>query len=197
MSTIESYLDELTNETDKKIARFTNDQVRVVIGDLERTGLSEVQVHWAETDDRVCSVGMTLSDEPMIKMLIALSPATRRQLAACLVGEQGAENRELADSVLQEIGNIFGTAIANVLAAQWEIPVRTSTPEVTEDMAGALIGSVLASMPMIGDSVLQMRAHFRIKGEETACQIHLFFDEESAPALPSDPVASLEQQGKE
>ncbi len=180
MDALAQHLADLAARTDEKVAALSGGRLRGEPGTAAWVLLPEATGGWCDGDRPVVSVGMTLVERPALRMLMLFADEARAAVATAVAGPRGAEDAALANSVLQEIGNIFGTAVANALATHLGEAVRTSTPEVAEDMAEALVGATLVSMPEIGDRVLALGARLRCGAQELPCRVHLFL--EDAPA---------------
>jgi hypothetical protein len=170
-------LADLAGRTDGKVAGLTGGRIRVDAGTPRRVPLDAIAGQWENTDRPVVSVGMTLMERPTLRLLMLFDGEARDAIAEAVLGARAASDRALADSVIQEVGNIFGTAVANALAAGFDEPVRTSTPELAQDMVGSLVGATLVTLPDVGDEVLMLGARLRRGTDELPCRIHLFLEE--------------------
>ena len=61
---------------------------------------------------------------------------------------------EMAQSALGEVGNIVASAFLNELGDAIDCPIQPSPPQVIEEIAGALLDSVLTEVAMQGGQML-------------------------------------------
>ena len=100
-----------------------------------------------KADDRVIGVYLLFSGDTSGQILLAFTPQTAFELIDMAMGvEPGTTNSlgEMERSVLGEMGNIVGTFFLNGVADCVGLRLMPSPPVVVEDMAGAVIGSMLA-----------------------------------------------------
>jgi chemotaxis protein CheY-P-specific phosphatase CheC len=188
MKIIEEIMHNVFSAADGNLNRLTAGRMRVKYEGCQYSSLEEITSLDGGEEDIVSGVGMTLMASPTLMMLMVFTPEARLGAARILLGEGGLSNAELVDSVLQEIGNIFGSALANGLAKYLDEPVKTSPPEVAMDMAGSMLASIVGSVPDLGDEILLLNMRLETGDSDSACGIHIFFDEklrEKIDALPS------------
>jgi chemotaxis protein CheC len=127
---------------------------QMVSKDFKITALSieEVSTRNASTligkaDDTVIGVYLLFSGNTSGQILLAFKPQTAYELVDMAMGVASGSTTGLGEmerSVLGEMGNIVGTFFLNGVADCVGLRLMPSPPAVVEDMAGALIGSVLA-----------------------------------------------------
>lgn len=86
---------------------------------------------------------------------------------------QGKIRDEFAVSALKEIGNIMCGCYLNVLAAFVRRKLMHSVPQVSNDMLGAVMDSVLVDLSMESDYALVLETAFTLGRDE--CKGFLFF----------------------
>ncbi|MEO0248556.1 MAG: chemotaxis protein CheC [candidate division WOR-3 bacterium] len=86
---------------------------------------------------------------------------------------QGKIRDEFAVSVLKEIGNIMCGCYMNALAAFVRKKLMHSVPQVSNDMLGAVMDSVLVDLSMESDYALVLETAFTLGRDE--CKGFLFF----------------------
>jgi chemotaxis protein CheC len=69
-------------------------------------------------------------------------------------------------SMLGEVGNILGTNYINVLAEMVGWKLEPAPPQVSEDMLGALLGSVMASQGVDVETVLILDSALEVEDEQ-------------------------------
>jgi chemotaxis protein CheY-P-specific phosphatase CheC len=165
------------SEAGWKVHRLSAGRLRVATGAGRLMPLEAFTDVMGRPEEETVTVSMTLATSPPLELLLCLTPEARDRVAARVAGGMDPIDPPLADSVLQEVGNIFGTAIANGLARRMAITVRTSTPEVRTDMAGAVIGSVLGQMGAGSDRVALLDVKFLTRAAVSGCSVFLFLDD--------------------
>lgn len=177
MKKIAEYLKVTMDQMVDSLAKLSGGRIGIASGKTRTVSLSELGDALGGPERRISAVGMSLSESSRLKLLIVMGTQTRTKLASILIGEKGVDNKALVASALREISNIIGTAVANDLAKRLGKSIRTSAPEIIEDMLGAVIGEVVSDFAYIHDSVLLLGASLTIDNEVTDCLLALFFDE--------------------
>jgi len=87
--------------------------------------------------------------------------------AQTLTGVYGLDpHSEDGRSMLQEVGNIVGTSYINVLAQMTGMELEPAPPQVTHDMLGAILASVLLGRGEDLDVALVLDSALRVEDEE-------------------------------
>ena len=74
--------------------------------------------------------------------------------------EDGPEFSEMEESALQEVGNIITGAYLNALASFTNMKIISSAPQLSVDMAGAILSVPAIEFGMIGDKLLLIQTQF-------------------------------------
>lgn len=69
-------------------------------------------------------------------------------------------------SMLAEVGNILGTSYINVLAGMTGMALEPAPPQVTHDMLGAILASVLVGRGEDLEIALVLDSHLQVEGED-------------------------------
>jgi chemotaxis protein CheC len=86
-----------------------------------------------------------------------------------MCGMLGVEaHSDMAESALQEIGNIVGTSYINALAEMTGMALEPTPPATATDMLGAMVQSVLAERAGASDVALLLDSELRVEGEDCA-----------------------------
>lgn len=112
----------------------------------------------------------------VVDMLLDVPPGTTRELD------------EIAISALAETGNVCGTSFLNALSDRTGLRIVPTTPMVVNDMAGAILESVVSELYVNGDEVLIVETGFN---EDVPGHFMLMPDQDSMAKL----VAALEAIG--
>ena len=73
---------------------------------------------------------------------------------------------EMACSALGEVGNITAAAFLNELGDAVGIPIHPTPPQVMQDLAGALLNSILAEVAALGGDVMVVETVFYEQAEQ-------------------------------
>jgi chemotaxis protein CheC len=94
----------------------------------------------------------------------------REEDAAMACGLLGVEpGSEYAASAVGEIGNILGASYVTALGTMTGLALEPSTPDVVEDMLGAIVASVVAAGASESDVALVLDSALTVEGE--ACRL--------------------------
>ena len=75
-------------------------------------------------------------------------------------GSEGDEFNEMELSALREVGNIITGAYLNALSGLTNLCIYPSTPELTVDMAGAILSVPAIQFGIQGDQILLIQNNF-------------------------------------
>ncbi len=107
----------------------------------------------------------------LVDQLLELEPGTTQELD------------ELGRSALGEVGNITASSFLNELGDAVKIELHLSPPEVVEELAGALLNSVLADVASLGGDILILETVFIEAGSQVKGFVLLTPDPESLTVL--------------
>jgi chemotaxis protein CheC len=79
-----------------------------------------------------------------------------------------AAGTEIGDSALREIGNIVGTSYLNALAAVTGLRLTPGLPQLSRDMLGAIVATLLAETSGAEDLALVLDSELDVSGEPCA-----------------------------
>lgn len=109
------------------------------------------------------AIYLSISGAASGHMLIIYHPQTAFELIDMLLEQPQGTTQELGEmeeSVLGEIGNVFGSFFLNALADATDLDLRVSPPTVMLDMAGAILDAVLAEVMLEMDEALVLETVF-------------------------------------
>lgn len=121
--------------------------------------------------------------------LLVLDAAGAARLAGRLLAGAAAP-AELADSALQEFGNIAVSGVVNAIADRGGWRIRVSPPALARDALACLVHTVLAAASLERPEVLAVRGRLKVGALELCGTILLLPDPESLQALLAPPPAS-------
>jgi chemotaxis protein CheC len=116
-----------------------------------------------KVDERVTGIYLLFSGSAEGQILLAFKPEMAYQLVDMAMEIEAGSTTSLGEmerSVLGEMGNIVGTFFLNGLADNLGMCLMPSPPVVVEDMAGALVDSVMAEAFTQCDSIYVMKLLF-------------------------------------
>jgi chemotaxis protein CheC len=129
------------------LSQMVNRDFTVTALNIEEVSMRNATNLIGKADDKVIGIYLLFSGNTSGQILLAFTPQTAFDLVDMAMGvEPGSTNSlgEMERSVLGEMGNIVGTFFLNGVADCVGLRLMPSPPAVVEDMAGAVIGSVLA-----------------------------------------------------
>lgn len=97
-------------------------------------------------------------------MMFLLEKGSSKHLVDQMLGGMGDPNAEefgeMELSVLKEIGNIMTGAYLNSLSDLTQLKIFPSVPEITIDMAGAILSVPAIEFGVLGDKILMIQTRF-------------------------------------
>ena len=95
-------------------------------------------------------------------MMFMIEKSSAKHLLKKIMGstEESEEFTEMEESALQEVGNIITGAYLNALASFTGMKIISTPPEMTVDMAGAIMSVPAIEFGMIGDHLLVIQTQF-------------------------------------
>lgn len=129
------------------LSQMVNRDFKITTLNIEEVSLRNANNLIGKSDDKVIGVYLLFSGNTSGHILLAFQPKTAYELVDMAMGVEPGTTTNLGEmerSVLGEMGNIVGTFFLNGVADCVGLRLMPSPPAVVEDMAGALIDSVLA-----------------------------------------------------
>jgi len=170
----------------RRLGRLARGRLALQVVGGRLLSLAEVASSLGEAERDMCAVVVAIHggmvEEPDLRFVMAVERAAVPALTGALASPALADDPRMGASVLQELGNIGATAIANHLAGHLGGQVRTSAPDVLEDRWGSLVAAVLASFADPADSVAILSTELDLDGRRFAGLACLITDREVALA---------------
>jgi chemotaxis protein CheC len=129
------------------LAQMVNRDFKITALSIEEVSMRNATNLIGKAEDRVIGVYLLFSGNTSGQILLAFQPNTAYELVDMAMGIETGSTTSLGEmerSVLGEMGNIVGTFFLNGVADCVGLRLMPSPPVVVEDMAGSLIGSVMA-----------------------------------------------------
>lgn len=145
------------------LSQMVNKDFSITALNIEEVSMRNSATLIGKADDKVIGVYLLFSGNTSGQILLAFTPQTAFELVDMAMGIAcGSTNSlgEMERSVLGEMGNIVGTFFLNGVADCVGLRLMPSPPAVVEDMAGAVIGSVLAEAFDENESIFVIKLLF-------------------------------------
>jgi chemotaxis protein CheC len=129
------------------LSQIVNREFKITALRIDEVSLRNAANLIGKSEDRVVGIYLLFSGNTCGQILLMFDPKTAYELVDLAMGvEVGSTSYlgEIERSVLGEVGNVFGKFFLNGVADWFGLRLMPSPPVVVEDMAGAIIGSVLA-----------------------------------------------------
>lgn len=93
-------------------------------------------------------------------MFLVEKESAQHLLDKIMMGMAGKDFGEMERSAMQEVGNIITGAYLNSLSSLTNMTIYPTPPEVTIDMAGAILSVPAAYFGIMGDKILLIQSQF-------------------------------------
>ncbi|OVE81425.1 hypothetical protein BVY04_03280 [bacterium M21] len=178
MNTLIPILKQALLDADDKMSMLSGRQISIQDVTFRSVPLNEIGGVFSAEEEVLFGIGMTLIDNPHLRYLMLLTHEGRDHIVSSVAGIDAIHDAPLANSLLEEVGNIFGSTVANFFASSLSRSITTGVPELIADMAGAIISSAMCEFEDIGDQVWLCDVAMFAQDREIDCRILLLFDEE-------------------
>jgi chemotaxis protein CheC len=129
------------------LSEMVNRDFKITTLSLEEVSMRNTANLIGKPEDKVVGIYLLFSGNTAGQILLVFQPDTAFELCDLAMGVPPGTTTGLGEmerSVLGEMGNIVGTFFLNGVADCVGLRLMPSPPAVVEDMAGSVIGSVLA-----------------------------------------------------
>jgi chemotaxis protein CheC len=145
------------------LSQMVNENFKISTLSIEEVSFRNAANLIGKAEEKVIAVYLLFSGNTSGQILLAFQPATAYELVDMAMGQTLGTTQDLGEmerSVLGEMGNIVGTFFLNGVADSVGLRLMPSPPAVVEDMAGALIDSILAEAFEDTDSLFVIKLLF-------------------------------------
>lgn len=145
------------------LSQMLNEELKVTALNLEEISIRNATGLVGKADDSVVAVYLLFSGNTTGHILLTFRPQIAFDLVDMAMGVPPGSTKVLGEmerSVLGEIGNIAGTFFLNAVADYANSCIMPSPPVVVTDMAGAIMGSVIAEVLQKDRSAFAIRLTF-------------------------------------
>jgi chemotaxis protein CheC len=151
------------------LSQMVNKDFKISALSIEEVSLRNATNLIGKSDDKIIGVYLLFTGNTSGHILLAFQPQTAFELIDMAMGVASGTTHSMGEmerSVLGEMGNIVGTFFLNGVADCVGLRLMPSPPAVVEDMAGALIDSVLAEAFDQNESLFVIKLLFSCTGQE-------------------------------
>jgi chemotaxis protein CheC len=151
------------------LSQMVNQNFKITAVSIEEVSFRNATNLIGKAEDKVIAVYLLFSGNTSGQILLAFQPQTAYELVDMAMGQPCGSTIDLGEmerSVLGEMGNIVGTFFLNGVADCAGLRLMPSPPAVVEDMAGALVDSVLAEAFEETDSLFVIKLLFSSTAKE-------------------------------
>lgn len=121
-----------------------------------------IEMLGSEEEKAVC-VNLSVKGDAPSTVLFLLSEQSAFVLVDYLMGREPGftvEMDEMAESALQEVGNILTGSMLNALSTMTGLPMSSSVPAIAYDMLAAVLSAALLERGYFEDKVLLIETRF-------------------------------------
>jgi chemotaxis protein CheC len=142
---------------------MVNKEFKIVALNVEEITARNASSLVGQADEKTVGIYLLFSGNNSGQLLLAFKPEIAYELVDMALGNESGTTQNMGEmerSTLGEMGNIVGTFFLNGVADGTGLKLMPSPPAVVEDMAGALLDSVLAEAFEKSDSIYAIKLLF-------------------------------------
>ncbi len=145
------------------LAKMINRKIQMEVPKVKILDFKEVSDVLGSADEPVVGIMLNVHGSITGSILFILDIKHARMLVNMLMGYNnriGAAFDEIELSALKEMGNILASSYLSALSELTKIQVIPSVPDISIDMAGAILSVPAIGFGKLGDSVLYIETEF-------------------------------------
>jgi chemotaxis protein CheC len=144
------------------LAQLLDDKVMISVPNIELVELSRLPDAIGGAETWLTAVCVRVLGDVPGTMLFMLPREDAVRLAAVLQNRDAAEDQLTEDSrkIIQQAGFVVISSYLSALTCFLEIPLIPSEAGVADDMAGALVGTIIANLDTQADHALVVQTEF-------------------------------------
>ena len=144
------------------LAQMLNCKVDMKVPQVKLLSFSEVGILMDEKKQLMAGIYLLVKKDINKSIMFLLEYHSARNLVAKLMGMEceGTEFTEMEKSALKEIGNIITGAYLNSLSTLTGLTIYPSVPDLSIDMAGAILSVPAIEFGTLGDKLLLIQTQF-------------------------------------
>jgi len=149
------------------LSQLLNQRVDMNVPDVKLLELKDVPYILGGADVPVMGVTVLVEGDVDAQILLLFTKESSERLIENIVAGFSPNDisQEIRQSVLLEVGNIVGTTFLNALGSFTNMTFIPTVPGIADDMAGAILDSVLVTGADGNNIILIVIAEFAVKGE--------------------------------
>lgn len=136
------------------------EKVDIFLPDVALCPLDEIPDMMGGAEKTVIAIYIEAPGEVSFYTVFLLSLDSADSLITSLTGEAYSAQDEMGQSVLREVGNIITAAYLNALSFMTDLTFLPTPPMLAVDMAGAILGTILAEANIAEDYILVLKTAF-------------------------------------
>ena len=169
------------------LAQFLNRKIDMEVPQAKILPLTEIPALVGGPEQQVLGIFLRVMGKVSGRFLLLIPEPTAIKLLCALMPGCPVKSLmtmgDMESSCLREVGNILAGAFLNALSVITRTPMLNSLPSLSFNMAGALLGVVIAEMAAISDHVLMIETSFKDNQENLTIHIFLLPDPVSLETL--------------
>lgn len=144
------------------LAQMLNCKVEMKVPQVKLLSFSEVGILMGGEEQLMAGIYLLVEGDINGSIMFLLEYHSARNLVAKLMGMEceGTEFTEMEKSALKEIGNIITGAYLNSLSTLTGLTIYPSVPDLSIDMAGAILSVPAIEFGTLGDKLLLIQTQF-------------------------------------
>ncbi|NLA27323.1 MAG: CheY-P-specific phosphatase CheC [Firmicutes bacterium] len=141
--------------------------VTLMVPEVKVAPLQDVPESLGDPEQEIAAVLLEAdSDEISLTVVLALTGQSISLLFDKLLPRGYEPFGEIGRSLLMELGNILVSSYLGALSTMTGFVLKVTPPSLGLDMAGALLGSVIADKMMLEDSFILIKTTMRVHNED-------------------------------
>lgn len=141
-------------------------KVEMYVPEVALCPLSEIPDMLGGAEETVVGIYIKAPGDVSFYTIFLLSLESAQALVQELAGEDRLLAEDFSRSVLLEVGNIITAAYLNALSYMTNLTFLPKPPVLATDMAGAILGTVLADASVAEDCILVLKTAFATETHE-------------------------------
>jgi len=168
------------------LSQLLGTSVNIRVPRVSVMGIADVPDYLGGADNPVVGMFLKMLGDATGDMLMIYPKSSSDKLLSLLLQVEESELdmfSEIGQSALKEVGNILASAYLSALGSMLEISLIPSTPNISHDMAGAIIDYTLIELCSAEDQALLVETEFFLRGDEVKGNFFLIPDPDSLEVI--------------
>lgn len=163
---------------------LNNQRIHMQVPEVKVVALQDVPESFGDPESPVAATYCQADCEHLGLVVLFVLPliAAEKTVVKIMPGGSG-EMGEMERSVLMELGNIITGSYLSALSFMTNLTFNVSTPHLGIDMAGAILGTVIAETLMEEDYLILLKTMLEVEDEEIEGSVLILPDSGSLPTF--------------